>query len=153
VGIRNNTSTAFPLKEAVMDQSGCVIAMDFNLWGRDCRAISIYRPSRTPFKQLMDPFWKLLATNQDLVVAGDFNINKTSDDFHPFHKEMIDNGLSRLEWDSPTHWRGGDIDHIYISNSVPEDRRALTEVPTPFKDHTILVGGTLGQIVKHHFTR
>jgi hypothetical protein len=41
VGVRNNTSTTFPLNKAYRDKEGNIIAVDFTLRGRDCRAISI----------------------------------------------------------------------------------------------------------------
>jgi hypothetical protein len=32
-----------------------------------------------------------------------------------------------------------------VSESIPEDARAITAIPTLFKDHTILVGGVIGK--------
>jgi ribonuclease HI len=147
IGIRNNPCTPFPLPEAVSDPEGNFIALDFTMRGRDCRAISIYRPSKTPWEQILSPYWDLLQTGRDMVVAGDFNHDKSSDEFPNLEGALNGKGLTRLEWDSPTHWKGGNIDHVFVSNSVPIERRAITAVPTLFKDHVMLVGGALGMTI------
>lgn len=147
VGVRNNMSTPFPLNEAYRDKEGNIIAVDFTLRGRDCRAISIYRPRKTPVEKLLEPHMKMMKTPRDLVVARDFNIDKEADAFQPFRESLEEKGLVRLDWDSPTHWQGGNIDHIFVSESIPEDTKAITAIPTLFKDHTILVGGVIGKNV------
>jgi hypothetical protein len=148
VGVRNNVSTPFPLNKAYQDEKGTLIAVDFAVRGRDCRAISIYRPSKTPIEVLLDPHWGKFSTHRDLVVARDFNIDKEAKAFHPFRDSMEDKGLTRIDWDSPTHWQGGNIDHIFVSSSIPEETKAITAIPTQFKDHLIMAGGVIGKSIK-----
>jgi hypothetical protein len=121
--------------------------VDFSVRGRDCRAISIYRPSKTPVEVILEPHWEMFSTHRDLVVAGDFNINKSAKVFQPLRDSLEDKGLTRLNWDSPTHWQGGNIDHIFVSSTIPDDTKAVTAILTQFKDHSIMVGGVLGKSI------
>jgi hypothetical protein len=53
--------------------------------------------------------------------------------------------MARLGWDEATHWKGGCIDHIYVSEGIDPERRAITGITNSFKDHVILVGGALAE--------
>jgi hypothetical protein len=48
----------------------------------------IYRPRKTPVEKLLEPHMKMMKTPRDLVVAGDFNIDKEADTFQPFRESL-----------------------------------------------------------------
>jgi exonuclease III len=101
VGVRNNTSTTFPLNEAYTDKEANIIAVDLTLRGRDCRVISVYRPRKTLVEKLLEPHMKMMKTYRDLVITGDFNIDKDADTFQPFQDSLEEKCLVHLDWDSP----------------------------------------------------
>ena len=51
--------------------------------------------------------------------------------------------MSCLKWDEPTHYKGRCIDHIFFLSKAPLKRLFINAIPSSFKDHALLIGGSL----------
>ena len=51
--------------------------------------------------------------------------------------------MSCLKWDEPIHYKGRCIDHIFFSSKAPLKHLFINAIPSSFKDHALLIGGSL----------
>ena len=47
-----------------------------------------------------------------------------------------------LKWDEPIHYKGKCIDHIFFSSKAPVKQLFINAIPSGFKDHALLIGGS-----------
>jgi ribonuclease HI len=76
------------------------------------------------------------------IVAGDFNEEPGSEIMNLVQEICSELGTARLEWNGKTHFAGRCIDHIFFPCDVDEERKFVNAIPTPFKDHAIIIGGS-----------
>ena len=51
--------------------------------------------------------------------------------------------MSCLKWNEPTHYKGRCIDHIFFLSKAPLKHLFINAIPSSFKDHALLIGGSL----------
>jgi hypothetical protein len=143
IGIKNCRGIPQPLRRPVLSGDGTLMYVDFTVGGRDSRAFFVYKPHGVDINIVMKDYWGELDVGKDTFFAGDINMERWSPNFAEFNKEMALKNMARLGWDEATHWRGVFINHIFVSDRIDPERRAITGIPNGFKDHVILVGGAL----------
>jgi ribonuclease HI len=146
-GVRNCVSIAQPIERPWTNGEGTFIAVDINLDGRAFRIMNSYKPNGKDFFEISKEALGHMQTNKEKVWAGDFNMDPEDEPFNRVINRLSDLNMSRLEWTNPTHYQGRCIDHIFLSESTPEDRRAIVGIPTPYKDHLIMAGGAIGRSI------
>jgi ribonuclease HI len=147
IGVRNCMSIAQPIERPWNNGEGTSIAVDINLDGRAFRIMNTYKPNRADFFKTFTEAMEHMQTTKEKVWTGDFNLDLEEEPFNKVINRMSELNMSRLEWSKPTHYQERCIDHIFISESTPEDRRAIVGIPTPYKDHLIMAGGAIGRSI------
>jgi hypothetical protein len=109
--------------------------------------MNIYKSNGREFFTVFKEALEHMQTEKEKVWVGDFNLDLKEEAFNKVINCMSDLGMACLEWSLPTHHQGRCIDHIFISESTPEERRTIVRIPTPYKDHLIMAGGAIGRSI------
>ena len=95
---------------------------------------------KLPFMQ--DQIGKFFSKDGLNVLGGDFNWDLNESPFKELAESSESWNLSRLGWSEPTHFQGHCIDHVFIPLNAPSKRIFVNVIPSGFKDHAMIVGGT-----------
>ena len=77
------------------------------------------------------------------IFGGDFNWDVKEKQMGEIEKCCASLHMSHLKWDEPTHYKGRCIDHIFFSSKAPLKHLFINTISSGFKDHALLIGGSL----------
>ena len=78
-----------------------------------------------------------ITLNSKVAIIGDVNIDYPGKE-HRFKRFMSGRNFSQLV-KTPTHIRGGTLDHIYVSEELLEDKPFSTQRSVYYSDHDVVV--------------
>jgi len=101
--------------------------------------VAVYRHANSNVAETCNAIAEWANPRSNNIVGGDWNIDPNSPSWTTIEEMMSKVELERIEWNHPTHYLSGCIDHLMISSQVHQENPVfLTATPTPMKDHWIM---------------
>ena len=112
------------------------------IFNTEYAVMNVYRHCDLKLPFMQDQIGKFFSKDGLNILGGDFNWDLNETPFKELAESSESWNLSRLGWSEPTHFQGRCIDHVFIPSNAPSERIFVNAIPSGFKDHAMIVGGT-----------
>jgi endonuclease/exonuclease/phosphatase (EEP) superfamily protein YafD len=138
------------------EQRGSLFGIKTKVFDKEFGVLNLYKHKELRMEDVLSSMNRFFQPLQCNIMGGDFNVDFGDDQFQILMNTAAELKMERLSWNNATHHMGRCIDHLFVPSDCPPEWRILNALPTRFKDHAIMVGGSIRKewnVANHHQRR
>ena len=119
-----------------------LFGLRIKIFNTEYAVMNVYHHCNLKLPFMQDQIRKFFSKDGLNVLGGDFNWDLNEPPFKELTESSESWNLSRLGWSEPTHFQERCINHVFIPSNAPSERIFVNAIPSGFKDHAMIIGGT-----------